>query len=145
MRYPKGVIPPKTRLLLYIAARDGIKDRSDLLAFLIDEGLGYKSTGHVEPDLKALFRQGLIEKKDGLIVLTKKGYKFLPVWEYTRLITAWSIFMGVYLIATGSLQSLGILDKVAIELYGGGIFSVIVGLAVRLIPNLIYRFGKTYE
>jgi hypothetical protein len=86
----------RARLLYFLYLKRKIKNDSGVKSKL-RRGFSYKSDGHLYHDLDLLNSTGLIEEKEGSILITKKGRAEFRLLETLRLTTLLAASFGLYL------------------------------------------------
>jgi hypothetical protein len=117
---------PRTKLLytIYSASNSRIKAEPGIKSNL-SAALGYKSDGHFHYDWNYLVDAGMIEEKQGYILVTEQGKKEFALHETAFRSNVSMVAIGVAIIFFTVTLQLGVLPQESVVFFG--IILVVVG------------------
>lgn len=99
---------PKYRMMYFVYSKGKLRDEPGINGKL-GKLFGYKSDGHLYPDIQSLFDEGFLEKKEGFIIPTVKLGQEFAIFKGAHYISVGCVIMGAILFAYAELVTMGYL------------------------------------
>jgi hypothetical protein len=126
---PRGISAdiqaPRTKLLYFIYSAPSSRIKAEPgVKSSISSALGYKSDGHFHYDWNYLINAGMIEEKQGHILVTDTGKREFALQSTAAMSNSIMIVMGIAMVFFTFGLSLGILPEESVAFFGIALISV---------------------
>ena len=135
---PRGISAdiqaPRTKLLYFIYSAPSSRIKAEPgVKSSISSALGYKSDGHFHYDWNYLINAGMIEEKQGYILVTDTGKREFALQSTAAMSNSIMIVMGIAMVFFTFGLSLGILPEESVAFFG---------VALIFVGSLFYVIGR---
>jgi hypothetical protein len=116
---------PRTRLLYFIYSAPSSRIRAEPgVKSSISSALGYKSDGHFHYDWNYLVNAGMIEEKQGSVLVTDTGKREFALQSTAAMSNSIMVVMGVAMVFFTVGLSLGVLPNESVAFFGAALISI---------------------
>ena len=116
---------PRTKLLYFIYSASSSKIKAEPgVKSSLSSALGYKSDGHFHYDWNYLINAGMIEEKQGYLLVTETGKKEFALQSTAAMSNTIMVVMGIAMVFFTIGLDIGILPEYSVAFFGMALISI---------------------